>query len=239
MEIILINYSHNGFRNSQKQNTKTGLIHGANRVINYGFNDLDPKFIEKNANILLNDKGAGYWLWKPYIILETLKKSNDNDVIFYSDSGVEFINSIHPLVDLCIQKTEGVLVFHMEPIPENKEVLQTKKDTFILMECDTPFYQDSWGRLSSFSLWKKNSFSIKIANEWLEYAQNPQIITDLPSQYGEEDSRFIAHRHDQSILSLLTKKYNITSYPDPSQWGNGYRNEVSYEQIINHTRNRQ
>lgn len=239
METILINYAHNGFVKSQKANAESGLLNGADRVISYGVGDLDPEFIEKNQEILNQPRGAGYWLWKPYIILKTLNQVQEGDIVIYCDSGVLFISSIKPLIDLCVNKTKGVLAFHMEPLPENKEVLQTKKDTFVLMDCDTPHYQNSWPRLASYSIWQKNPFSLQLASEWLEYAQNPQIITDMPNQCGvDEDERYVAHRHDQSIFSLLTKKYNVDSYPDISQWGNGFRKNVPYDQIVNHHRSR-
>jgi len=53
---------------------------------------------------------------------------------------------------------------------------------------------------------------------------------------------FIDHRHDQSIFSVLTKKYNLLAYRDPSQWGNEdiktYKSTSFYPQIIVSTRQR-
>jgi hypothetical protein len=42
---------------------------------------------------------------------------------------------------------------------------------------------------------------------------------DKKSELGEENMDFITHRHDQSVLSLLLKKYGVDKYRDPSQWG--------------------
>ena len=39
-----------------------------------GSENLDEDFKNKNVAILNKNKGAGYWLWKPYVILEKLKK---------------------------------------------------------------------------------------------------------------------------------------------------------------------
>jgi hypothetical protein len=53
---------------------------------------------------------------------------------------------------------------------------------------------------------------------------------------------FKDHRHDQSIFSVLTKKYNLLAYRDPSQWGNKdiktYKSTSFYPQIIVSTRQR-
>lgn len=237
----LINYAHNYYKQSQRLNSSTGLTHGRlDSVIECAYSDLSQEFIAKNNHILSQRKGAGYWLWKPYIIVKALENIIDGDVLFYSDSGAYFIKTVKPLIDICKHETDGVMVFHMEPVDDNKEVLQTKKDAFVLMNCDTDEYRDSWARLASFSIWVKNDFSINIAREWLRYCEDERILTDIPNSCGiKEDSRFISHRHDQSVFSLLTKKYKIKSYPDPSQWGNGYRgNPPIYEQMINHTRNK-
>jgi hypothetical protein len=49
---------------------------------------------------------------------------------------------------------------------------------------------------------------------------------------------FISHRHDQSIISLISKKRNIKRFRDPSQFGliNCYEPEVedrsTYPQIV-------
>lgn len=241
MKTYLINYSHKNFIQSQKKNSETAIrIGGVNQVIEYGYQDLSSEFIKKNSHILSQNRGAGYWIWKPYIILKTLEEVNDGDIVFYSDSGAEFISSVKPLIDICKSQTDGILVFNMEPTPENKEVLQTKKDAFVIMGCNSEEYIESWARLASFSVWCKNEFSLRVVKDWLSYVEDERVSTDIPNQCGiEEDRRHIAHRHDQSAFSLITKKYKIKSYPDPSQWGNGYRGDPPiYSQIINHTRNR-
>jgi hypothetical protein len=48
----------------------------------------------------------------------------------------------------------------------------------------------------------------------------------------------VSHRHDQSIISLISKKHNIKRFRDPSQFGliNHYEQEVenrsTYPQIV-------
>lgn len=239
MKTVLINYAHNTHFHAQRINSDTGLrIGGFDQVISYKYEDIDEEFKTKNQHILSQRRGAGYWIWKPYFIKKTLESLEDGDIVFYCDSGAEFILSAKPLIELCKTRTKGVLPFHMEPVDSNKEVLQTKKDTFVLMECDGPEYTETWARLGGFSVWEKNIFSLEVVNTWLTYVQDERIVTDLPNQCGvPEDPRFIDHRHDQSVFSLLTKKYGIQSYTDPSQWGNEYRKPSDgYNQIINSTR---
>ena len=108
------------------------------------------------------------------------------------------------------------------------------------MDCDTPKYLDSNHRLGGFSLWKKSRFSMEFVDELLHLAQDERMITDVENRCGYPNyPEFREHRHDQSIFSLLTKKHDLVSYRDPSQWGNGVKElypNSNYEQLIELTR---
>lgn len=240
MKIYLINYADRCYYTGQKLNSSSGLrFYNFDKVIEYGYKDLDDEYKLKNQHILSQTRGAGYWVWKPYIVKKTLEMLQDGDIVFYCDSGTEFLASPKPLIDICINETKGLYITHLEPYPTNIEALQTKKDTFVLMGLNTREYIESWPPISTtYHIWRKNEFTLNIVNEWLHYIQDERIVTDLPNTCGvEEDPRHVTHRHDQSILSLICKKYKVTPYPDPSQWGNGHRGQPpKYDQIFNHHR---
>jgi len=40
---------------------------------------------EYNKDIFNFTKGAGYWAWKPWAILEAFKSANEGDIILYQD----------------------------------------------------------------------------------------------------------------------------------------------------------
>lgn len=67
---------------------------GADNVIEYSKEDIEPGFIEKNRSIMSNPRGFGLWLWKPYFIQKTLKSMKDGDWLFYVDGCTIFINDI-------------------------------------------------------------------------------------------------------------------------------------------------
>jgi hypothetical protein len=237
MKKVLINYANAYFYKSQKINSQSGLEVGLfDEVISYSPKNIDRNFMSKNKHILQCSRGNGYWLWKPYFIKKTLEQLNEGDFLFYCDSGAYFIKPITSLIDLSLDTNQDIIVFDLQL----KESVYTKRDAFILMDCDTPKYSESNQRLGSFSLWRKTKNSMKFLEEYLAYAQDDRIITDLENQCGAPNyPSFKDHRHDQSILSLLSKKYNIEAYRDPSQWGNkvieNYPNS-QYKQIIEHTR---
>jgi hypothetical protein len=43
----------------------------------YNNSDVDPIFSNKNKHILTLPRGAGYWLWKPFIIQKHLLEMED------------------------------------------------------------------------------------------------------------------------------------------------------------------
>lgn len=70
----------------------------------------------------------GYWCWKPFIILETLKQINDNDILIYADIGCEFnINNKHILQDL-IKDTDKEELIGVFGNPIHKEHTWNKAD---------------------------------------------------------------------------------------------------------------
>jgi hypothetical protein len=232
-----INYANGRYLESQKYCSNLAKQVGFDEVISYRYNDIDEDFKNKNKNILSQQRGAGYWLWKPYFIHKTLEKINYGDLLVYSDSGSFYQSSVEPLIEKIKQEESGVLSFELKGLIEKE---YTKKDTFILMELDNPEYTDSSQREATFIWLIKNDFTINLIKEYLNYAQNDNIITDKKSELGENYTEFKDHRHDQSIWSLLCKKYKIPAHRLISQHGlhlvNDFPND-NYGQISVHHRN--
>lgn len=214
---IAINYSDENYVKQQKLNTKTAYKNGKfDKVIEYSPKDLDFKFIKKNEQILANKKGGGYWLWKPYIILNTLNKINEGDFLFYCDSGSYYVSPIDNLIKVMEEKKKSIMLFE-NPLVEKQ---WTRRDTFIIMGCDDVKYTDTPQLVGGFILLKKDKFSVNFIKEYLSWCCDKSCIMDFDQYiYKSNYENFIAHRHDQSILSILGKKYDIETFRDPSQFG--------------------
>jgi hypothetical protein len=234
---LLLNYADERFAELQRRNCETGLsVAGFDRVVSYCPGDIDAQFAANNRGILSQKRGNGYWLWKPYFIQHALAELADGDFLFYCDSGAHFVASIEPLVALARRLDQDVIPFDLA----KRESDWTKRDAFVLLECDTPHFTQSRQRLASFSLWRKTERSVELAAEWLRLAQDERLLTDLENQCGLPNyDGFREHRHDQSLFSLLTKKYGLRACRNPSQHGNrSHRRypESAYGQLIEHTR---
>lgn len=213
--IYAINYANEKYRKSQILNSQTALMHGVDKVIEYSPRDIDSNFYNINREILNCERGNGYWLWKPYFIKKTLEDINDNDYLIYSDAGSYYINDIDLLISCAKKENTDIMVFSLSE--KAIERIWSKRDAFILMECDSTEYVNSPQRLAGFLLLKKTVFSYKFVTEWLIYAQDIRIVSDQPNCLGKENYLgFRENRHDQTVLSLLSKKYHISSFRDPS-----------------------
>jgi hypothetical protein len=254
MKKILINYAakgtngatnspNDGYFQSQKKNTETGLELGGFDVCNnYNSHSLPSDFFEKHKRHFQYTRGAGYWIWKPYIVIDALSKMKDGDFLMYSDSGCYFIDKIDPVIDLIDSSKTGVAACDMPHI----EKYWTKRDCFTQMNCDTPEFTDSKQISSSFFFCRKSEFAVHIANEWYRWMSHFNLVTDEfvePSKFPCYPE-FIEHRHDQSILSLVCKLNGVEPIPDIAAF-NGEGHPIIEDpstrlipQIIYHSRTR-
>jgi len=233
------NYERNdpngGYFNAQVINSKTAKeIAGFDKVINYGKNSLSADFINRHATHFSYTRGAGYWVWKPQIIIDALNNINKNDLLMYSDSGCHFIDSMNPVFDRLENSYNNVLCFNLSQIEKD----WNKRDCFINLDCDFPQYTDTKQIMSTFFLCKKNDFSYHIVNEWQRLVSDFHMVADefISPSKNQNYSSFKEHRHDQSILSLICKKNKVSFMEDITEWGNPEIRGTA--QIVSHTRKR-
>jgi hypothetical protein len=105
-----INYASNGFLNSQIEGIRTAKLLGFETYA-YSESNIDLEFKSKNKNIIEKKRGGGYWIWKPYIILDMLNKINDSDYLIYMDSGANLIGNPQKYLEMIDDK--GILSFSM------------------------------------------------------------------------------------------------------------------------------
>ena len=90
--------------------------------------------------------------------------------------------------------------------------------------------------MGTFFMCKKNDFSINILEQWCEQISDFHMVADdfiSPSVEKNYDS-FREHRHDQSLLSLVSKINKVDTLEDITEWGDPIKRGIP--QIIRHTR---
>lgn len=187
-------------------------------------------FSEKNCFSYCNDflehkkflestRAYGFWIWKFFLISELMKSIPENDVICYADIGCTFniegklrLSEYYSMI-----MSEGSLCFSMDHL---KEMEYTKSDTYVRIfpNDEIHFYT---GQRCSTTYFLKNTKenrliideakSISIENNYHYIDDSESVIPNHKTFRGE-------HRFDQSIFSLLSKKYNLYCIPDETYW---------------------
>jgi len=159
--------------------------------------------------ILKNKRGYGYWLWKPYLILKTLQQMNDNDILLYLDIGCEIdIRKKEYIRELFTIVEKDLIIGSFTHNDKN----WTKSDLIKRLQITDPNLLNSYQHQASAIMIKKCKETIDLVTEWYNIAiENNYHYLDDSKSIKPNLNGFIEHRHDQSIFSLLTKKYNIYS----------------------------
>lgn len=218
-DVHLVTFATEDFVPYQNDLINSAKSFGISKGFHYRKENLiHTDFYIRNIEIFKRSRGYGYWLWKPYFILEALNKVKENDIIFYVDAGAKFILDPTPLVDIARTNKSGIVTFNHWPVVISQF---TKRDTFINLKCDNKDYWNANIIMAGIMLLKKNNFTVQLIKKWLKECENINSLSDNPNIHGKDNlPGFIAHREDQSIFSILIKKLNIETYRDPSKWGN-------------------
>lgn len=210
-----------------------------NRVRMYTENDI-PEDVKKSP-LFQYARGGGYWLWKPWIILDALKNSAPNDVVVYVDGGC----GLNP------QSKEWN--YYKEELKSHSAIIFQYRDaktyTFWKPVCTSADNYSSkiryWSKplcrefLTSYfggddfleynSVWcgaciVKNCLKgMAFVQEWFDLMnKHPEIVRDMEgSELNNIPLDFNAHRHDQSIVTGIVfyrmKDLDLRIIPETSE----------------------
>ena len=209
MKFTFISYADANYADRQK-NLMAFADKEFDAILAYTRDDLiQTEFYQQNKAILDLPRGAGYWLWKPYFIRQTLNKIKNGDAVFYMDCGDIFRPGLAQHVRDMFNAQDYIF-----PLGLFIQRVYTKRDCFILMDCDTVEYHEFTQLEAGNIVIKKTPEMESLIDEWIYYGTNPHIITDMPNICGSNFEDFIDHRHDQSILTNLIAKHKLS--PDTS-----------------------
>lgn len=191
-------------------------------ICTYTEDDLSKEFRKKWGKYMYPySKGYGYWAWKPFLIKETLNKMDDGDVLLYADLGCFFnakgkarLSEYYAIVE---NSASGMLGFRSHEVNYNgmDECLRyeyewTKGDILDYFGVrNDPYYTQTTQFEATVIFIKKSDISMAFVNEWTKVVDvDFDLITDKPSRTPNLKG-FTENRHDQSIFSILAKKYKI------------------------------
>ena len=207
------------------------------RVIIYTENDFDKEYLEKHGDFMKKNKGYGFWMWKSYFVKKTMEEMNDDDILVFADCGCHLVNNpiainrLESYITLCKKFDKGILSFQM-CFPEKS---YTKMDVFEKLDELNEQMMNSGQLVGGIFVLRKCQNTINLINEYYELChckcQNYNLINDSESKLPNDIS-FIAHRHDQSVFSILRKKRGTILIPDETWYENFMSQEAQSKPIL-------
>ncbi len=175
--------------------------------------DFDLDFVAKHGAFMQSTRGYGYWLWKPQVVLQALKKTSEGGIVVYADAGCVLhkkgIPRLYDYIAMARQSSMGILGFEQG----HREEAYSKMDT--IMEILGSNHGLGYHRVGGIHVWVHQPNAVAFAQEWLDICTraNYRFVSDAPSILRNAPN-FVEHRHDQSIFSLLSKKRGVKVIPD-------------------------
>lgn len=211
-----INY-HNAVERICREANEIGAF---DHIIGYTEKDLmnDTSFWNKHKDfILANERGYGYWVWKSYLTKKTLEKMRDDDILVYADAGCKInpngTKRLHEYFDIVNRSEWPNLSVKMEHL----EKTWTKMDIFNYYDANQPNVVETGQLISGLYILRKCQHTIDLIARWYEGSCQYHLSDDSPSSIPN-DASFSENRHDQSLFSVLRKKYGTESTDIDETW---------------------
>ncbi len=205
VNIHLISYADGAeiYRQNQNILAMSAINRGVDFIHNYRRNHIDPAFIRTNP--IMNDPtGAGYWLWKPYLILKTLKKIPEGDIVIYGDTGWLIRQNIRDYFTTALGNKD-VLLFAYNPKDYRLAGTIASGDTFDALNCRNEQCRYSHHVWAGILVLRNSKQSRSFIEQWLRLAKNTDLLTGR-KQHSLPFPEFSHHQHDEGLLSVLAGK---------------------------------
>ena len=180
---------------------------------------LDPAFLNRFQHVMSpENRGFGFFCWKPQIILEKLQNSTDGDIVVYLDVGSHLFakhsQTLEKYIRRCAESETGILAFQTE----FKEKFWTKGDLFDHLKArNLPEISDSGQVQAGFIIIRNSDTTRRFVSRWSKlFWENLNLLDDSISKTPNFPG-FLQNRHDQSAFSLLAKMSGATLLPAEGQ----------------------
>ena len=187
--------------------------------------DLSPEFLAKHKHFIdTHKRGYGYWIWKSDVVLTALKQAPEGAAIVFADAGCtlnqEGMPRLLEYIKLAQNADLNILGLHLEDF--HQVGTWTKLVTLISLEVNDEELKKAQIAGGIFVA-IKNEKTVKFFETFqkLETSRNYTLVDDSKAPFGiQELPQFRAHRHDQSIWTVLLYRGKAAVIPDES-WFSG------------------
>lgn len=187
-------------------------IRAFDRIVTITEDGLDRAFRSRFDSILQpHVRGFGYWVWKPQIILQALRDMCPGDFLVYLDSGSHLNRrgraKLIEYFKIAQFSETGILCFQTKFLEES----YSKRDLVSYFGVEgQPIILETGQVQAGALIVHLRDHTEAFFRRWLEtFEDDIALVDDSVSELPNVDC-FVEHRHDQSVLSLLSKTTGVT-----------------------------
>lgn len=239
MKHIFVTYGDNGYEMAKAKICKEAKATGEfDEILSYGREDLSDELL--HTDIINIKRGGGLWSWKPDVILSTMAKYNDGDIIVYCDAGC----SLYPSKEwkqywkkLDSHDMIAQRIYMRTDHWTRKEILDYFKE-------NGEQWTRSYQYLATVIIIVVSDFTRSFIREWRDLMiSQPKLVMDVTEEeLSYQHKTFVENRHDQAVYSALIYKYSANSGTKGkihAQWEHIEDYDIFMKQSIRATRLRQ
>ena len=169
------------------------------------------------ATVRRHRRGFGLFTWKPHLIGRRLGELPAGDLLVYADAGCSLNREGRDRLDdylaLAAGHASGTLAFSLA----GRVGEWTKRAALAAAGADDEAMRRREMVLAGILVLRAGPAAADLVAEWARRMADVSLVDDSPSPGGEH-AEFRAHRHDQSIFTLLAHERGVRTIPDESWW---------------------
>lgn len=198
---IFVTYGNQDYYNSLERISKEAISTGRFHEVRV-YTDKDLPVEIRRHELFTYSRGGGYWLWKPWVVLDVMKDMYEDDILVYSDAGSIIYNHREWDKWFKIMKNKSAIFFFYNE-PMEKWTRRNILNYFDGVRNLRNFYQIMGG------LFILKRCALYLIKEWYDVMfMNPEFVIDVKKNLKHlEYPNFIENRHDQSVLSGVLYNY--------------------------------
>lgn len=205
MKKVLITYGDKKFEMSKNRFIQNAhAINIFDETIAYSDKDLSEEL--KQSEIINEKRGGGLWSWKPDVILTTLNKMEDGDILVYCDSGC----TVYPCNEWNhIWKSLENHDIIAQRIYQRTDKWTRKSIIEYFAQTNSKNWTKCYQHMATAIILKATPFTRAFVSEWKDMMiSHPEMVKDVTIEEKVNEAEcFIENRHDQAFYSALTYKY--------------------------------
>ena len=164
-------------------------------------------------------RNPGNYEWKPAAILKAAEEEcNCGDVLVYCDATMQWCRAFDS------SRVEDIALFQIGDAEEKgySNIKYTKPECLEAMEA-TEEERKAWQINAAIQAYRLDTRAMFFLEKYRQWCSKSQCVAG--------DAKWPLHRHDQSILTVLSVRYGIHPFPDITQHG-GEQHHVFHHRVL-------